>query len=115
MHLARLELEAGGRGFEVSGTQLDGHWEWLSDRIVIGSSGPKPYHSDSLASACFSRHCNRLWLSLAVAWCRSLTQNVPYRGADFSIVWPRILATAIIGAVYFAFALRRFRRVIFGG
>jgi len=25
------------------------------------------------------------------------------------------LATAVIGAVYFAFALRRFRSVIFGG
>jgi ABC-2 type transport system permease protein len=41
-------------------------------------------------------------------------QDVLYRGADFSIVWPEILATAVIGAVYFAFALRRFRHVIFG-
>lgn len=40
-------------------------------------------------------------------------QNVLYRGADFSIVWPQILATAAIGSVYFAFALHRFRRVIF--
>jgi DNA polymerase IV len=37
------------------------------------------------------------------------------RGADFSIVWPEILAMAGIGAVYLAFALRRFSRVIFGG
>jgi ABC-2 type transport system permease protein len=42
-------------------------------------------------------------------------QDVLYRGADFSIVWPQILATGVIGAVYFAFALRRFRSVIFGG
>jgi ABC-2 type transport system permease protein len=41
-------------------------------------------------------------------------QDVLYRGADLSIVWPEILATAVIGAVYFAFALRRFRHVIFG-
>jgi ABC-2 type transport system permease protein len=41
-------------------------------------------------------------------------ENVLYRGADFSIVWTEILATAIIGAVHFAFALSRFRRVIFG-
>jgi len=42
-------------------------------------------------------------------------QDVLYRGADLSIVWPQILATAVIGAVYFGFALRRFRSVIFGG
>jgi ABC-2 type transport system permease protein len=41
-------------------------------------------------------------------------QDVLYRGADISIVWREILATSIIGAVYFIFALRRFRRVIFG-
>jgi len=40
-------------------------------------------------------------------------QNVLYRGADFSIVWPQLLATAAIGSVYFGFALHRFRRVIF--
>jgi ABC-2 type transport system permease protein len=42
-------------------------------------------------------------------------QDVLYRGADFSIVWTEILATAIIGSVYFWFALYRFRRVIFSG
>ena len=42
------------------------------------------------------------------------SQDVLYRGADLSIVWPEILATAVIGAVYFGFALYRFRRVIFG-
>jgi ABC-2 type transport system permease protein len=42
-------------------------------------------------------------------------QDVLYRGADASIVWPEILATAVIGSVYFGFALYRFRRVIFSG
>jgi ABC-2 type transport system permease protein len=42
-------------------------------------------------------------------------QDVLYRGADLPIVWPEILATALIGAAYFGFALHRFRRVIFGG
>lgn len=42
-------------------------------------------------------------------------QDVLYRGADFSIVWPEIVATAVIGSVYFGFALYRFRRVIFSG
>ena len=42
-------------------------------------------------------------------------QDVLYRGADASIVWPEIFATAVIGSVYFGFALHRFRRVIFSG
>jgi ABC-2 type transport system permease protein len=41
-------------------------------------------------------------------------QDVLYRGADFSIVWPQILAMTAIGSVYFSFALGRFRKVIFG-
>lgn len=41
-------------------------------------------------------------------------QDVLYRGADLSIVWPEILAMAVIGSVYFGLALYRFRRVIFG-
>src|SRR5262249_2785934 len=32
---------------------------------------------------------------------RRFAQDVLYRGADLSIVWPEILATAAIGAVYF--------------
>ena len=42
-------------------------------------------------------------------------QDVIYRGADASIVWPEIVATAAIGSVFFAIALYRFRRVIFSG
>ncbi|WP_081687857.1 ABC transporter permease [Rhizobium mesoamericanum] len=42
-------------------------------------------------------------------------QGVLYRGADFSIVWPEILAMTVIGSVYFGFALYRFRRAIFSG
>lgn len=41
-------------------------------------------------------------------------QDVLYRGADLSIVWPEIVAVSAIGAVYFGVALYRFRRVIFG-
>ena len=44
----------------------------------------------------------------------AFSQAVLYRGADFSIVWPWLVAMAVIGGVYFVFALYRFRRVIFG-
>ncbi len=43
------------------------------------------------------------------------SQAVLFRGAGFSIVWPELAAMAAIGGVYFAFSLRRFRQVIFGG
>lgn len=43
------------------------------------------------------------------------SQDVVYRGAGASIVWPEIVATAAIGGVFFAIALYRFRRVIFSG
>lgn len=43
------------------------------------------------------------------------SQDVLYRGAGFSIVWPEILATVLIGGVYFGYALHRFRSVIFSG
>jgi ABC-2 type transport system permease protein len=44
----------------------------------------------------------------------AFSQAVLYRGSDLSIVWPQLIAIAAIGCVYFAFALSRFRRVIFG-
>ena len=44
----------------------------------------------------------------------AFSQAVLYRGAGFSIVWPWLAAMAVIGSVYFAFSLHRFRRVIFG-
>jgi ABC-2 type transport system permease protein len=44
----------------------------------------------------------------------AFSQAVLYRGADFSIVWPWLVAMAVIGSVYFVFSLYRFRRVIFG-
>ncbi len=34
---------------------------------------------------------------------------------DITLVWRPLLAMLVIGAVYFAIAHRRFRRVIFGG
>jgi len=42
-------------------------------------------------------------------------QDVIYRGADASIVWPEIVAASAIGIVFFGVALYRFRRVIFSG
>jgi ABC-2 type transport system permease protein len=45
----------------------------------------------------------------------AFSEAILYRGADLAIVWPLLLAMAAIGSVYFAFALSRFRRVIFGG
>ena len=44
----------------------------------------------------------------------SFAQAMLFRGAGFSIVWPDILAMLVIGSAYFAFALSRFRKVIFG-
>jgi ABC-2 type transport system permease protein len=42
-------------------------------------------------------------------------QDVLYRGADLSIVWPQLFTMAVIGSAYLGFALRRFRRAIFSG
>jgi ABC-2 type transport system permease protein len=44
----------------------------------------------------------------------AFAQAVLFRGADLSIVWRPLLAMLIIGSVYFAVAMSRFRRVIFG-
>jgi len=45
----------------------------------------------------------------------AFAQAVLYRGGHIWIVWPQLLALAALGSVYFAFSLRRFRHVIFGG
>jgi len=45
----------------------------------------------------------------------SFAQAVLFRGADITLVWREVLAMVIIGAVYYAVAQARFRRVIFGG
>ena len=45
----------------------------------------------------------------------SFAQAVLFRGADVTLVWRELSAMAVIGAVYYAVAQRRFRRVIFGG
>ena len=39
-------------------------------------------------------------------------QAILFRGAGLDIVWPQLLWLAVIGAVFFAIALRRFRRTI---
>ena len=44
----------------------------------------------------------------------AFAQAVLFRGADLSLVWRPLLAMLIIGSVYFAVAMSRFRRVIFG-
>ena len=44
----------------------------------------------------------------------SFAQAVLFRGADITLVWRPLVAMLIIGSVYFAFAMSRFRRVIFG-
>jgi ABC-2 type transport system permease protein len=44
----------------------------------------------------------------------SFSQAVLFRGADLTLVWRPLLAMLIIGSVYFAVAMIRFRRVIFG-
>ena len=44
----------------------------------------------------------------------SFAQAVLFRGADITLVWRPLLAMVIIGSVYFAVAMSRFRRVIFG-
>lgn len=45
----------------------------------------------------------------------AFAQAVLFRGADLTLVWRPMVAMVIIGAVYFAVAQGRFRRVIFGG
>ncbi len=41
-----------------------------------------------------------------------LSQAILYRGAGLAVVWPSLLALAVIGIVLFAFSLRRFRKAI---
>jgi ABC-2 type transport system permease protein len=40
------------------------------------------------------------------------SQAILYRGAGFDVVWPQLLALALIGALLFFFSLRRFRATI---
>ena len=46
---------------------------------------------------------------------RAFAQAVLFRGADITLVWRPLVAMFAIGVVYFAVAMSRFRRVIFGG
>jgi ABC-2 type transport system permease protein len=41
-----------------------------------------------------------------------LGQAILFRGAGIDVVWPQFLAAAVIGALFFAIALARFRRTI---
>jgi ABC-2 type transport system permease protein len=38
-----------------------------------------------------------------------LAQAVLFRDAGLDVVWPQLLALLVIGAILFAFAMRRFR------
>jgi len=41
----------------------------------------------------------------------SFAQAILYRGAGFSVVWPQFLIAALIGGLFLALALLRFRKV----
>jgi ABC-2 type transport system permease protein len=41
-----------------------------------------------------------------------LGQAILYRGAGLEVVWPQLLALAVIGAVLFTLALARFRKAL---
>jgi hypothetical protein len=74
---------------------------------VTVTDGPLAAAPASSAS-CASLPPSLIWFSKAG---RRLLAAVLFRGVDLAIVWPLLAA---IGTVYFAFALGRFRRVIFG-
>jgi ABC-2 type transport system permease protein len=42
----------------------------------------------------------------------AFAQSILYRGAGLDVVWPQFLAVAVIGALFFAFAILRFRSVV---
>jgi ABC-2 type transport system permease protein len=42
----------------------------------------------------------------------AFAQAILYRGAGLDVVWPQFLAVAIIGALFFGLAIRRFRSVV---
>jgi ABC-2 type transport system permease protein len=42
----------------------------------------------------------------------AIGQAVLFRGAGFTVVWPQLLALAVIGIVLFAVSLNRFRKTI---
>ena len=42
----------------------------------------------------------------------AFAQAILYRGAGFDVVWPRFLAVAVIGAVFFGLAILRFRSAV---
>jgi ABC-2 type transport system permease protein len=42
----------------------------------------------------------------------AFAQSILYRGAGLDVVWPQFLAVAVIGALFFGFAILRFRSVV---
>ena len=45
----------------------------------------------------------------------SFAQSVLYRGASLSIVWPQLLSCLVLGLIYYAISLSRFRTVLLKG
>jgi ABC-2 type transport system permease protein len=41
----------------------------------------------------------------------SFAQSILYRGAGIEVVWPEFLTVALIGGLFFSFAILRFRSV----
>jgi len=41
----------------------------------------------------------------------AFAQAILYRGAGFAVVWPQFLIVALVGGLFFALALLRFRSV----
>ena len=41
-----------------------------------------------------------------------LAQSILFRGAGLTVVWPQLLALAVLGTIFFLFALARFRRFL---
>lgn len=69
------------------------------------SGGRTPLESMPLALQYLMRAAPTTQYNLA-------SQAVLFRGAGLDVIWPNLLALAVIGAVFFGVALRRFRKTL---
>jgi len=53
-----------------------------------------------------------IMLSMPTTHFVALAQAILYRGAGFSVVWPKFVALILIGTVFFSVSLARFRKAI---
>jgi hypothetical protein len=124
-------LRLGSRAFDILIVLVEGAGDLITKEELVARVWP-----DTTVEESPRRHLNRLevggrnydicafirhlWLQYVMRIISptphfvAFSQAVLYRGAGFAIVWPLLAAMAAIGSVYFAFALNRFRRVIFG-